>query len=177
MKIKNKERVCTCCDEVGHYGGKWRAKNESNPKDGWFRLYWENESALNHIYYGKIWKPSKNDQLRYEWKYKDGKRADGVSKGWFPNGQIKNIRTFKDGEEDGLWTEWYENGYKEKEGTFKDSSGNPIPDGVWTYWYENGQKEKEIGYKDGKENGKWTYWYENGQKKYETTYKDGNLIK
>ena len=151
MKIKNKERICDCCDEVGHYGGKWRAENESNTKDGWFRLYWENESALNHIYYGKIWKPSKNDQLRYEWKYKDGKRADGLSKGWWPNGQIKNIHTYKDGKRDGLWTSWYENGQKIYETTYKDGEH----DGLYTVWYSNGQKSSENTFKDGEQDGKW----------------------
>ena len=33
--------------------------HNSNPVDGWFRRYWENGS------------------VRYEWEYKNGKRADG----------------------------------------------------------------------------------------------------
>ena len=152
MKIKNKERVCTCCGEVGHYGGKLRAENESNPKDGWFRLYWE------------------NDQLRYEWEYKDSQRADGISKAWFPSGQIKSIHTYKDGEIDGLMTNWYENGHKRYEGTIKDGVLN---DGLYTDWYENGQKRWEGSYKEGKEDGLGTSWYENGQKGSEGTYKDG----
>ena len=183
--MNNSSEICDCCGQVGHYGGKRKSENESNPKDGWFRLYWENESALNHIYYGKIWKPSKNDQLRYEWKYKDGKRADGVSKGWFPNGQIKSIHTFKDEEKEGLQTYWYENGQKNWEETYKDGKsfvsnswdengkimvkdGN----GLYTSWYENGQKEKEGSYKDAKLDGLWTIWYKNGQKNYEGTYKN-----
>ena len=45
--------------------------DNSNPPDGWFRRYWE------------------NDQLRYEWEYKDGQRADGISTGWHKNGKLK----------------------------------------------------------------------------------------
>ena len=127
MKIKNKERVCNCCGEVGHYGGKLKAENESKPKDGWFRLYWE------------------NDQLRYEWEYKDGQRADGISKGWHKNGQIKNIHTYKDGKKDGKWTEWHKNGQKSWERTSKDGKR----DGLRTYWFENGKKMAEGTFKDG----------------------------
>ena len=36
-----------------------------------------------------------NGNLRYEWYYKDGKRADGISKGWFPNGKLKQTMSWK----------------------------------------------------------------------------------
>jgi histidinol-phosphate/aromatic aminotransferase/cobyric acid decarboxylase-like protein len=101
---------------------------ESTPKDGWFRRYWS------------------NGNLRYEWEYKDGKRADGVSKGWHENGQLSQQRTYKYGKQDGLWTWWYLNGQKEHEGIFK----NGKVDGIWIFWNEKGQKEFEFTYKDGK---------------------------
>ena len=37
--------------------------------------------------------------LRYQWNYKDGIRADGISKSWFPDGRIKYTTYWKDGKE------------------------------------------------------------------------------
>ena len=89
-----------------------------------------------------------NGNLRYEWGYKDGKRIDGISKGWYPDGSLKQTMSWKNGKQDGLHTGWH----------------------------GNGQKRFEITYKDDEVNGLWTTWYENGQKKYERTYKDGKKI-
>ena len=116
--------------------------SENSPEIGVFRAYWTEDGesvSLEDTGYG----------LRYEWYYKDGKRVDGVSRGWHLNGQIKSIHTYKDGKMISR-TEWE--------------------------WYSNGQKWKEGTYKDGNKNGKWTHWYENGQKKWEGTYKDGKVI-
>ena len=62
------------------------------PKDGLFQVKWP------------------NGNLRYEWYYKDGKRADGKSYGWWPNGEQKIIRNWKDGKHYGLQREFYTDG-------------------------------------------------------------------
>lgn len=62
------------------------------PINGMFRIYWPNGNK------------------RYEWEYKDGKRAGGFSKGWWPNGKIKIIRNWVDGKHMGLQQEFYTNG-------------------------------------------------------------------
>ena len=62
------------------------------PKDGLFQVKWP------------------NGNLRYEWNYKDGKRADGKSYGWWPNGKQKIIRNWKDGKHYGLQREFYTDG-------------------------------------------------------------------
>ena len=141
---------------------KERFANETNsdngiiydePKDGTFEVYWG------------------NGQLRYQWDYKNGKRADGVSKSWWPDGSWCQIKTYKDGELNGLCTEWYGDGQKNSEGTFK----NGKKDGLHTHWNENGQKEYEETYKDGLlwdtdsnklYTGKWReYIYNNGERR------------
>ncbi len=113
--------------------------------------------------------------MRWEWYYKDGKRADGISKGWWPNGKLKHTWTWKDGKKDGLYTTWYGRVYKieqkqtkQVEGTVKDGNEH----GLWTKWYKNGQKWEEVTFKKGKQDGLWTYWNENGQKEREETAKD-----
>ena len=55
----------------------------------------------------------------FEKTFKDGK-LDGLSTGWYENGQKWWEATYKDGKEDGKWTTWYENGQKRWEGTYKD---------------------------------------------------------
>ena len=62
------------------------------PINGMFRIYWS------------------NGNLRYEWEYKDGERADGKSIGWWPNGKIKIIRNWVNGTHKGLQQEFYTNG-------------------------------------------------------------------
>jgi len=163
----------------------------NHPDNGLFRVYWKNVIASN---IGDVTlDPNDGEELRYEWYYKDGKRADGISKGWWPNGKLKhkwcwknNLRDglwifydengqkkseeiYKDGKKDGLWTHWYENGQKSIEETYKDGE----MDGLWTDWYEWGQKKEEVTYKYGEKDGKWTWWDENGQKESVETYKDG----
>ena len=86
------------------------------PINGLFQIYWS------------------NGNLRYEWYYKDGKRADGVSRGWWPNGKLKQMIIRKDGKKDGLETTWHENGQKMYEGTYVYG----IEVGKWTAYNEDG---------------------------------------
>ena len=70
-----------------------------------------------------------NGNLRYEWGYKDGKRIDGISKGWYPDGSLKQTMSWKNGKQDGLHTGWHGNGQKWYEGTYKD--GEQISEKGW----------------------------------------------
>ena len=162
---------------VGKRSTDWVDENE--PKSGIFRAYWKEDGigiSLKDEGYG----------LRYEWYYKDNKRADGISKGWWPNGKIKQIRTWKDGKQNGLEIGWWESGLKMSEGNRKNDKKN----GPYTKWYTNGQKISEEIYKDGEPflfnswnedgkmmvkdgNGLWIRWYSNGQKMWERNYKGG----
>ena len=51
---------------------------ENHPKNGVFKVYW----AKN----GGVSVEDEGLNQRYEWIYKDGKRGNGPSKGWYPNG-------------------------------------------------------------------------------------------
>ena len=63
---------------------------ENHPNNGVFRVYWKDVITTNRG--GATLNPDEGEGLRYEWEYKDGKRVDGISKGWWPNGNIKIIR-------------------------------------------------------------------------------------
>ena len=67
---------------------KHRFANETETDSG--KIYERPENGTFEVYY-------ENGQLRYQWDYKDGERADGESKGWWPDGSLKQIRTFKNG--------------------------------------------------------------------------------
>ena len=105
-----------------NYGIKY-----DTPTDGLFQVKWS------------------NGNLRYEWYYKDGKRADGVSKGWFRNGQLKQTITWESNIAIHT-TGYYWSGQKKWEGPLKKDREM---DGLWTSWYPDGQKEFERIYKEG----------------------------
>ena len=203
---------------------EWIEKN--HPENGVFRVYWKDPptgpwrtrgdnarlgkytSENKESYYigfekgGGVSFKDEGYGLRYEMYFKDGKR-EGISRGWFPNNQLKQKITWKGGKFNGKYTEWYDTGQKSEESYFE----NGKMEGLKTYWYENGQKEREVNYKekykeglstswykngqkkaegnynegvvgaDGEKDGLWTEWDENGQKKIEETYKSGRLIK
>lgn len=109
----------------------WIEKNK--PHDGVFRAYWTEDGE-------GISSEDTGFGLRFEWNYKDGK-PDGISKGWWPNGQLKQTRPWKNGILDGIWTFWHRNGEKQSEGPFKKG----FAAGEWTYWNPDGTvKEKKI---------------------------------
>ena len=123
---------------------------ENHPENGVFKVYWANGGGVS----------VKDEGLnqRYEWIYKDGKRGDGPSKGWYPNGNMKQVWNWKNGYKDGLQTYWFDNGQKKIEGNFKDGK----QDGKWTWWYEDGTKEMEKCHKNSNPDGVWRWWSESG---------------
>ena len=142
---------------------------DNHPENGLFRVYWKDVIGIRTG--GATLDPDEGVGLRYEWYYKDGKRAEGISRGWDSDGKLRSLRIYND-MASLVHFEWYDNGQKEYEETFKDGK----LDGLRTYWHKNGQKKKEENYKDGEFDGLYTNWYENGQKRFEGTYEDGELI-
>ena len=133
----------------GKFAQEWIEEN--HPENGWFRAYWTEDGALAELSPDHLVEPQISLEdcglgIRYQWEYKDGKRADGISRGWWYRGNIKHERTHKDGKLNGFFARWYENGNKEEEGNFK----NDEHDGKWTWYHTDGQKHKEETYKDGK---------------------------
>ena len=147
----------------------WIEKNY--PVNGLYRVYWKDVIDDGHFNGGATLDPDEGEGLRYEWYYKDGKK-DGVSKGWYPNGQLKSKFNWK-GRMHGLYQEWYENGQKKLEGTQKDGK----EDGLFTEWFKNGQKRKEVTFKDGKPDGYWIYWDREGHFKWFSEYSDSRKMR
>lgn len=130
---------------------------KSHPENGVFRVYWKDVKGFHS---GDVTlDPDESEGLRWEWYYKDGKRADGISRGWWPSGNLKCEWNWKNGKLDGLWTQWFDNGQKWYERTYKNGEFY----GLYTVWFDNGQKAIERTYKNGKKVGRWTEWDENGE--------------
>jgi len=144
---------------------KWIEENM--PENGLFRAYWKNVIEINEDNYllyrddlkGPRWiggatlDSEEGEGLRFEWYYKNGKRADGVSKGWYPNGQIKFEWTWKGGNLNGPFIEWFDSGIMSAEGTYKNNSSYYLTadkDGLYREYDVDGQKTSEKTYKDGK---------------------------
>jgi len=66
----------------------------------------------------------------------DEKLFNGLTRFWFPTGQIMLEARYKLGKRDGLTRTWYENGYPKVEETYRDG----LKDGNAKSWFENGQK-------------------------------------
>tara|TARA_B100002003_G_C14087883_1_gene523329 strand:- start:39 stop:536 length:498 start_codon:yes stop_codon:yes gene_type:complete len=151
---------------------------ENRPENGLFKVYWKDRKGN---FAGRTFPNSatldenESEGLRYEWYYKNGKHADGMSRAWYPNGQLKCEFTWKDGKQNGLAITWNENGYEYIKGIFKDGEKH----GIWTIkqYFKNGQIEQEEIFRDDDIRVKWTMWDENGQKRREIIYKDGKRDK
>ena len=72
------------------YVQDWRFANEKDFDRGIF--YETPENGLFEVKWPK-------GNLRYQWYYKDGIRADGISKSWNPDGTIKYTTYWKEGKE------------------------------------------------------------------------------
>jgi hypothetical protein len=168
----------------------WIEKN--HPENGVFRVYWSGDckwvsgSSLRYKKPNGIWAggartmdgaatldPDEGKGLRYEWEYKDGKRADGESKSWFPNGQIRTLKTWKNGQLNGPHIFWKEHGQKQVENFFSRSFRH----GKQTYWYDNGVVQKTEFWIQGTKHGKWEKWGNNGKYVGYQVWENGKLVK
>ena len=137
------------------------------------------------------------DKVRSLANYKDGKK-EGVSKIWYPNGQLKFKENYKDGKGDGIQRWWHDNGHLVVKLNYKD--GKKIDDKV-VYYYEDGTIYKTNYYENGSldkidyfyyhdysgatrtdyyENGsldKAVYYTEDGADKKTEYYEDGKITR
>lgn len=107
-------------------------------------------------------------QRKLEIQIRDG-RADGLSRGFYDNGQIEVEESFQKGVSHGLRTRWHANGVKKSEATIV----NGVINGRFMQWYENGVKAAEVPIKAGLAHGLARSWYPSGALKSRVPYKEG----
>jgi antitoxin component YwqK of YwqJK toxin-antitoxin module len=88
---------------------------------------------------------------------KDGMLSDSTII-YYPSGTKKEIRSYKDGQKNGIWETWNETGAKTAEASFK----NGKKDGSWYVWDDQGVKRYEMFYVTGEKKGTWIIRDEKG---------------
>ena len=111
-----------------------------------------------------------NGQIKYKENYLNGK-PDGVQEAYYESGQIKSKSTIRNGELDGIAEKYYENGQKEYKHLFK--NGKRANEGVHTTYYFNGQIKSKFNYLNGELDGVQEAYYESGQIKSKENYLAG----
>lgn len=94
---------------------------------------------------------------------------DGVSKKWYPNRQLMEIRDYEKGEKNGKQIAYFENGKKK----FEFVSVNDIYEGELKEWNIEGNLIHLATYKNGHEEGKQKMWYDNGKIRANYVIKNG----
>lgn len=96
-----------------------------------------------------------------------------VEKIYYPDGEIKQEITFKDGIKDGIkdgeFKSYYKSGQLKEKGIYK----NNKLEGEYTWYYKNGQIDTKENFEDNKENGKMESYYETGILKSESQVNEG----
>ncbi len=100
--------------------------------------------------------------------YKNG-REDGEWKKFYSATQIKEKRTFSNGQKTGEYLAWWENGLPQLHYLFKEDEY----DGVCKEWNKDGLLIKEMTYSKGHEQGRQRWWYDNGKIKANYVIQDG----
>ena len=135
------------------------SQNISEGKDG---LYYDNQGAL---YTGTYRTLFDNGQVKSEIPLVNGQKS-GSMMIYFPNGQVNEIRSYKDGKMDGTWLTFTEKGSKVAEANYT----NGLKNGKWFIWDENGVLRYDMTYKGGQKVGLWIIYDEKGNKLSERNY-------
>ena len=99
-------------------------------------------------------------------------KPDGLSRGWFENGQLEVEEHFVEGISQGLRTRWHLNGQKKSESEIAHGK----LEGRYTEWHDNGQKAIEMTLAEGQAQGLAEAWHSTGTLKSRTTFQDGKIV-
>lgn len=89
----------------------------------------------------------------------EAEKLDGIYKLLAENGNIKEVRTFENGNPDGTWLQYDDNQNLIAIANYK----NSLKHGKWIIWDSNGVKRSELFYNNGERTGKWSIWNEEGE--------------
>ena len=102
-----------------------------------------------------------------------GDQLNGLSHGWYTNGQLQVTEYYVDGVSHGLRTKWYASGIKKSEAHIAHGQLH----GTFMQWYENGQLAECADFNQGIPNGNSTAFYPSGFQKAEVEMKNGKPVK
>lgn len=101
-----------------------------------------------------------------------GGLPDGLSQGWYTNGQLQVTEYFTNGVSHGLRTKWYVTGEKKSEADIVSGQIH----GRFRRWYPNGQLAEDAGFSNGLPEGISYAWYEDGERKAEVSMQKGSVV-
>lgn len=101
--------------------------------------------------------------------YQDSQPYSGTYQTYYDNGTLKMQTTFLDGKKQGECKLYFEDGELNEIRHYKNNEMN----GTWLTFNNLGVKVAEASYKNGKKDGNWFVWDDEGNLKYELCYKDG----
>ena len=94
---------------------------------------------------------------------------DGISKKWYPNNQLMEIREYQNGQKNGKQIAYFQNGIKK----FEFIAKNDIYEGELKEWNIGGDLIHLATYKNGQEDGTQKMWYDNGKIRANYVIKNG----
>lgn len=97
---------------------------------------------------------------------------EGLSEGWYANGQKQVTEHFQSGVSNGLRTKWFPSGAMKSESMIIDGKLN----GLYQQWHENGVLSAEIQMTDGKPAGVSFAYYPSGSQKSRVAFSNGKII-
>jgi len=133
--------------------GLWYQAGQTNPFTGWLVEFYQPGS------------------LRSRSVVSNG-LLNGVSEGWYTNGQIQVREHFKDGISHGWRQKWHENGSNLSEATIVE--GKIV--GTFRSWHDNGQLAEQIEMRQGNPDGVAFAYYPSGFLKARTRVEDGKIL-
>jgi antitoxin component YwqK of YwqJK toxin-antitoxin module len=139
--------------------------------------YWNNKVSEEFIVEEKnlcTLKYSKKGKLVSEQNDAKSGLLNGFKKEYYPNGQLKYLHYYINGQQDGIQKGFFPDGFLIYELYYN----NGVKIGMWKGWWNNGNLfyEHHFDHK-GKKVGIHKRWYKNGTLKYEAEYKNNIIIR
>ena len=95
--------------------------------------------------------------------------------GYYDNGALDRVATYKSGVPDGPYELYHSNGQLEVKSSFKGAEENENIHGTFEKYFSNGQLFIKAHYKNGIKDGSYEQYYENGQLNFKTVYENDEL--
>jgi antitoxin component YwqK of YwqJK toxin-antitoxin module len=110
------------------------------------------------VYTGIGYEYYADSTIRSESTIVDGK-LEGMTKIFFENGKLEEIRSFKKGMMHGKWEKWNKDQVRVAEANYK----NNLKDGKWFVWDDKGTLRYDMTYEQGKKVGTWYMYDDKGK--------------
>ena len=144
--------------------------DELDRGDDGLRLKTSGELFTGHLV--DYYTGGETNRLKSRSVIRDGK-LNGLSEGWYTDGQQQVAELFVDGKSHGMRVKWHRNGWKSAEDAIENGELN----GPCRKWHDNGQLAEEMTMVDGQADGRARSWHPDGSQKAEVLLEKGKVVK